>query len=142
MANVADVVSASADQFFTNTEDEIRRQVKTMNHATRFWLGVKFHRLNANDFEANAIIAGNYSKSQVCAFIQIKRYIFDGFISTLNETDSVRELMETFKYLSPVELHPRRYEEYFKKYAENYEDLKSGGIFRLKPLLQLPCKGK
>lgn len=102
-----------------------------MNHATRFWLAVKFYRLHSNDFESNSTMKVNFSKAHICNLIGIRRNVIDQFVSTLKETDFVQNLMKINKYLSPVELEPRKYEQVFKQYAVNYADLKIGGIFSL-----------
>lgn len=62
MAEIEDVFGVSADIFFQRSKNEIKQIVMNMNHATRFYLGVKFYRENKIDFESNCEIKIDYSK--------------------------------------------------------------------------------
>lgn len=132
MAEASDIISKKADEFFDQGEDRIREKVCKMNHATRFWLAVKFFRFNKCDFEPNAVMTLKYSQRKMCNILGVGYPSIMKYVYNLREKDTVVDLMKSKKYMSPVEFDPKRHEGFFKNYASNYENLKIGGFFKLR----------
>lgn len=132
------VLGENADKLFQNSEEIVRKRVKELNHATRFWLSIKFYRMDKIDFKKNTKIKSNYSKRKMCMLLGIGENIVKNFVgNTRNKEKSVTELMKYYRYLSPVERNPVRHEAYFKIHASNFENLKVSGMFRSKKSKQI-----
>lgn len=101
-----------------------------MNHATRFHFANKFCRKNKNEFCDNLKFDSNYTNVEFFKKIGIDRVSILKFIKNeMRETDRLKDALKTFSHVSPVELNLERHENFFKKYASNYEVLKRDGYF-------------
>lgn len=130
LAKVGDIFSERADRFFERSKAEIESDIKDMNHSTRFWLGAKFCRLNEKDFTLASAMKRSFSVQKICDFVGISRSTIKNFLRTLKKDVSLKDVMISKGYLSPVEFQPQRHENFFRKYASNYENLKVGGYFK------------
>lgn len=133
MAETTKIIGRTADLMFSKSKVEIRRLVKDMNHATRFWLAVKFYRMLKIDFRNIRNAPNMFSKKQMCELLGIGHGVIKVFSNKPNvKNKSVLELMKMNKFLSPVERQPKRHEYYFRTHASNYENLKVGGLFKFR----------
>lgn len=130
MADLTKIFGETADAFFTRSEMEIRKSVKYMNHATRFYLAVKFCRRNKLDFVSSTEIRTHYMNLSMCELLEVGRNVICNFINKTYKDDSIEKIMKKYNYLSPVEFKPLLQEKFFKKFATNYEELKIGGVFK------------
>lgn len=131
MADMSKIFGVNGDKFFEKSEKEIKQAVKYMDHATRFYIGVKFYRKLDLDFEPNANVIIKYTKSDICNLLGINRTIIKKFLARRkHEKESVKVIMKKMNYLSPVEFRPKLNEKFFEKYATNYDELKVGGVFK------------
>lgn len=133
-AEMTKIFGPNADRFFMDSEDEIRKKVKSMNHATRFYLAAKFYRRNSADFETDAKIESNFSKKKSCDLLGIVEQSLKSACRTMIKREGLREFIVGKNYLSPVEFNPQCSRVFFKKYATNYEQLNVGGIFKKKKM--------
>lgn len=139
-AETSKIFGPDADRFFMNSEDEIRKRVKKMNHATRFYLAAKFYRRNSADFETNARIESKFSKKKCCDLMGIvESSLKDACRITLKD-ERLEKFIESKNYLSPVEFNPQFSRVFFKKYASNYDQLNVGGIFKKKKKMIITSK--
>lgn len=129
LAETEKIIGKEADNLFNNSVDMIKQKVIGMNHATRFWLGVKFFRLNKLDFQQEKVMEIQYSMTEIGKLLGISRYVILKFVQKIPKNESILNLMRSKRYMSPVECNPLYYESYFKKYASNYIQLKADGIF-------------
>jgi hypothetical protein len=130
LADLSKIVGPSSDRFFNRTENEVKRLVKPLNHATRYYLGLKFWRRNEIDFEKGFEIDIGFSKVKTSRLLGIHEDVFRKFVLKMDKTKRIIDVMEKYGQLSPVEFRPRCKEYYFRDYAKNYEGLKVGGLFR------------
>lgn len=132
MADLNLLFGKKTDKLFTKNREKISNKIKKMNHATRFWLACKFLRLNKLDFEDDSKMRVKFSAAEICELLGVGRGSILNFVSKLNVDVSLKETLESKRYLSPVECNPKKHEIFFKKFASNYESLKVGGFFRTK----------
>lgn len=132
MIRGADILKLSnSDYFFLKSRQEIIQKVKYMNHATRFFLAVKFVRKNPCDFSTNVKIQSNFSQNEICRLLEVQYGSVDRYITNMNTDNlSINKAMEKTNYMTPTEFNPLRFEQFFKNYASNYEELKIGGVFK------------
>lgn len=106
--------------FFKKRLSEQRAEIKTMCHAKRFWLAIKFGtNRNLKKLKMN--------RKALCdlfgiGFTTLKRY--------LPKKYKQRSDYRQFNYLSPVEFEHTRQQHFFEKYALNYKDLIERGFFK------------
>lgn len=112
------IFSVDGDNFFMKTEEEIKQKVKSMNHATRFWLALKFYRWNVKDFEPNTEIQSKYSKNKMCQLLGLGRSHVKKHATNIPRDGTVFEEMEKFQYLTPMELSPKKYKKYLEKHGD------------------------
>lgn len=132
VADISKIFGPDADKFFMKSEDEIKKKVKHMNHATRYYLAVKFYRRNSEDFEMNARIESKFSKKKCCNLLGIVEQSLKSACRKIIKRVRLIEFIRSREYLSPVEFNPQYSKFFFKKYAINYEQLRVGGIFKKK----------
>lgn len=131
-AETSKIFGPDGDNLFTKRKREIKRLVKRMNHATRFYLAVKFYRRNSADFETNAKIESKFSKKKCCELLGIVYNSLKDICRKQMKDKNLEEFMKSKRYLSPVEFNPQFSRAFFKKYATNYDQLNVGGIFKMK----------
>lgn len=123
------VLSRTADKLLDLKKDKLIEEVRKMNHATRYWLAVKFCRMNKNDFQQKKL-PKKISQRQVCKLLGVTYPSIYQFLQRkVNETDSVSGLMRRYRYLSPAELNPTLNETHIRKYASNFKQLLKAGYF-------------
>lgn len=131
LADVHKIIGKESDISFDQSEMEIKRKIKQMNHATRFYLCVKFCRRNEIDFEPGYKQKFTHSIRKICYSTSIGVSSINKYLKfKLPKDRSIYVEMKRNRYFSPVELKPINHEIFFKKYASNYEQLKVGGIFK------------
>lgn len=131
-AETSKIFGPDGDNLFTKRKREIKRLVKRMNHATRFYLAVKFYRRNSADFETNVKIESKFSKKKCCELLGIVYNSLKDICRKQMKDNNLEEFMKSKRYLSPVEFNPQFSRAFFKKYATNYDQLNVGGIFKMK----------
>lgn len=101
------IVSMKADKFFELREDKLMEEIRIMNHATRYWLAVKFCRLDKKDFQRGAALTRRYSKRKTCRLLGVTYGSIYKFLnSKMKQTDSIADVLKKYKYLSPAEFKP------------------------------------
>lgn len=123
------IFGPDADKLFTRSEEEIEKFISKMDHATRFYLAVKFYRRSSLDFEENNEFQCNFSKERICKILGVVSSTIKSFCRKTLKKQALKNFMESKNFLSPVEFNPRQSEPFFKKYASNYTELKIGGVF-------------
>lgn len=123
LAEVNDIIGKEADDFFMESVEVINQKVAKMNHATRFWLGVKFCRRNELDFQGN-VIESKYSISNIARLLDIDRCIIARFAHEIPETETILAAIQKRKYLTLIECNPKNEKAYFETHASNFEDLR------------------
>lgn len=127
------VFGKEADKFFFLSKEIRNLKVSSMNHAIRFWLAVKFCRLNSLDFEPGSIFPLNYTQRAICKIFDVGYASIRKFLSKLKEDDTIASLMKRANYMSPVENKPKRHKSYchiLKLFASNYDELEKAGRFK------------
>lgn len=130
---MADMKKIATDDFFHAPLSEIREKIRYLDHATRFFLAVKFLRRKSIDFTSNVVIQTKFSQVMICKLLEVQRGSVGRYITDLDNAETLVPLEKAMKnthFMSPVEYNPRRFESFFKKYATNYEELKVGGVFK------------
>lgn len=106
--------------FFEKKLSEQRTAIKSMSHAKRFWLAIKF---GTNDNLQRL----KMKRQALC-------YLFGIGLTTLKRylPKDVKQPYDLshFNYLSPVEFEHTRQQHFFAKYASNYDALIEQGFFK------------
>lgn len=123
LAEVDQIIGEKADNFFMQPVENIKHEIRIMNHSTRFWLGVKFFRMNKLDFLPNANISKLYSQNEMSSLLGIERSLLGKSVGKIPKYESIIDVIKKRRYLSPIECNPRNKQPYFRKYASNFESL-------------------
>lgn len=123
LAEVDKIFLEKADTFFMGSVKTINQEVKLMNHATRYWLGVKFFRMNEIDFQPNEKMQNKYSQVQMSRLLGIERSTIAKCVARISKNAEIIEEIKKKKFLSPIECRPKNQKAYFRSYASNFEDL-------------------
>lgn len=115
------IFSEDGDNFFMTTEEKIEQKVEFMNHATRFWLAMKFYRWNEIDFKPNTEIQSNYSKNKICQLLDFGRSHVKKYAGKIPGNVTVCEEMIKNRYLTPMECNPKKYKRYFEQLGYFFE---------------------
>lgn len=126
--NPAYITSKKADRFFQKPVAKVKRKIAPFNHATRFWLGFKFYRRHASDFNGKCVTKPIYSNVAICNMLGIHRNTLRRFANRV-KTRSIVELMAEYKNLSTTECNPSSDKDYFEKIASNFDELLAEGYF-------------
>lgn len=127
MADTNFIFGSEIDTLFTQSEPKIVETIQLTNHATRTYLATKFLRRNKMDFEV--AFKSNYSLLKIYSLLDVSETSIRRLVKTLPENESWNDFMKRNKFMSSVELNPRSHEQYFKRYAINYDALKNRGLF-------------
>lgn len=103
MADMTQILGKNSDSFFEKNEEYIRKRIRNMNHSTRFWLGVKFYRMNENDFESYSSMRSDYTKAKMARMLGIGIGSIKMFLGNKqNKNVSILNLIKAHKHLSPA----------------------------------------
>lgn len=120
MARVDEDVMNKIDQsFFEQSAESIKNIISNMNHATRFWLAVKFSKN----------VPKNYTKVSITELFEICRCSVTKFLADSNTKNCD---YTDYDGLTPLESNlssVKRKHKFFESSAINYEELVKEGYF-------------